>query len=101
MYFVPQLQTQTPHHHVQLNIFDERGHIPANLSGTRLRFDLINDYYEKRSIALTTNLPLAEWNRIFGDERLLIAMMDRLVHHGLIIKHTGESYRLKNSLMKL
>ncbi|MDY2867957.1 MAG: ATP-binding protein [Mesosutterella sp.] len=43
---------------------------------------------------------MQEWNRIFSDERLLIAMIDRLVHHGYLIKHTGESYRLTHSLMR-
>lgn len=83
-----------------LLILDEWGYLPTNVTGTRLLFDVINDCYEKRSVILTTNLPLAEWNRIFGDERLLVAIMDRLTHHGHLIKHSGESYRLTHSLMR-
>ncbi len=62
-------------------------------------FDVISDCYEKRSVIFTTNLLLPEWNRIFGDERLLSAMLDRLMHHGIVIRHMGESYRLKESPM--
>ena len=83
-----------------LLIIDEWGYLPTNVDGTRLLFDLIANCYEKRSVILTTNLPIQEWNRIFSDERLLIAMIDRLVHHGYLIKHTGESYRLTHSLMR-
>ena len=85
---------------VDLLIIDEWGYLPTNVDGTRLLFELIADCYERRSVILTTNLPIQEWNRIFGDERLLIAMIDRLVHHGYLIKHTGESYRLTHSLMR-
>ena len=76
------------------------GDLPTNVTGTRLPFDVIADCYERRSLILTTNLPLPEWNKIFSDERLLMAMIDRLAHHGYLVKHTGESYRLTHSLMK-
>lgn len=84
---------------LDLLILDEWGYIPVHTNGTRLLFDVISDCYEKRSVILTTNLPLPEWNRIFGDERLLSAMVDRLMHHGIVIRHMGESYRLKESPM--
>ena len=83
-----------------LLILDEWGYVPVHLNGTRLLFDVIADCYEKRSVILTTNLPVQEWNKTFNDERLILAMIDRLAHHGLIIKHTGESYRLKHALMR-
>ena len=31
---------------------------------------------------------------------LLVAMIDRLAHHGYLVKHTGASYRLAHSLMR-
>lgn len=83
-----------------LLIIDEWGYLPTNVNGTRLLFELISDSYEKRSVVITTNLPMAEWKRIFCDERLLFAIMDRLIHHGYLIKHTGDSYRLSHSLMR-
>lgn len=83
-----------------LLILDEWGYLPINETGTRLLFEVINDCYERRSVVITTNLPLGEWNRTFGDERLTAAMVDRLVHHGLLIRHQGESYRIRQSLMR-
>lgn len=80
-------------------ILDEWGYLPVHKDGMRLLFNVIADAYERRSVILTTNLPFDEWNRIFGDERLLHAMIDRLYHHGLVINHRGDSYRYKHSLM--
>lgn len=81
-------------------ILDEWGYVPIHVTGTRLLFNFISEEcYEKRSVVLTTNLPIAEWNRVFGDERLVVSLIDRLVHHGLIVKHEGQSYRLTHSLM--
>ena len=80
-------------------IIDEWGYLPITVTGTRLLFDIIADCYECRSVILTTNMPVAEWNKIFCDERLLMAIIDRIVHHGYLIRHTGDSYRLTHSLM--
>lgn len=82
-----------------LLIIDEWGYLPTTIIGTRLLFDVIADCYERRSLILTTNMPVAEWNKIFCDENLLMAIIDRIVHHGYLIKHTGGSYRLSHSLM--
>ena len=83
-----------------LLVIDEWGYLPTNVTGTRLLFELIADCYERRSLVLTTNMPIPEWNKIFSDERLLMAMIDRLAHHSYLVKHAGESYRLTHSLMK-
>lgn len=81
-------------------ILDEWGYIPFERVGTQLLFEAISDCYEKRSVIITTNLPFDEWNTIFYDQKLTTAILDRLVHHGLLILHEGQSYRLKNSKMQ-
>ena len=84
-----------------LLIIDEWGYLPTNVDGTRLLFEVIADCYEQRSIIVTTNLPFVEWNRIFSDERLLLAIMDpHRPPWGICSKHTDQSYRLRHSLMK-
>ena len=85
---------------LDLLVLDEWGYLPVSTNSTKLLYDILSDCYENRSIMLTTNLPLKEWNRIFSDERLINALLDRLVHHGLLIAHKGESYRRKNALMR-
>lgn len=83
-----------------LLILDEWGYIPFERVGTQLLFEAISDCYEKRSVLITTNLPFDEWNTIFYDQKLTAAILDRLIHHGLLLMHDGQSYRLQNSQMQ-
>ena len=84
---------------VDLIILDEWGYLPIHRDGMRLLFEVIADAYEKKSVIVTTNLPINEWNKSFGDDRLIHALTDRLYHHGIVVKHEGSSYRLQHSIM--
>lgn len=85
---------------VKLIILDEMGYVPFSKEGAELLFQLISDWYEKKSVILTSNLEFSQWNKVFVDPRLTAALVDRLIHHAHILSFTGESYRLKNSLSK-
>jgi len=85
---------------LDLLICDEWGYIPIDTQGTRLLFEVIAECYEKRSVIITTNIEFGKWNNIFYDEKITTAIIDRLVHHGHLLLFTGESYRLKNSMIK-
>lgn len=60
---------------------------------TALLFELISERYERRSLVITCNQPFQEWNQTFDDSRMAIAAVDRLVHHGVILELSAESYR--------
>lgn len=47
------------------------------------------------SILLTTNLRFADWNKVFKDETMTAALLDRLIHKGHILEFVGESYRFR------
>ncbi|WP_445669191.1 IS21-like element helper ATPase IstB [Margalitia sp. FSL K6-0131] len=81
-----------------LLILDELGYVPFQKEGSELLFHIIADCYEHKSVIVTSNLEFGQWNRVFGDNRLTSALVDRLVHHAHVIAFTGESYRLKNAL---
>jgi DNA replication protein DnaC len=83
---------------VELIILDEMGYIPFSKEGSELLFQLISDWYETKSLIITSNLEFSQWNRIFTDSRLTAALVDRLIHHAHILTFTGESYRLSNAL---
>lgn len=86
---------------VQLIILDEMGYVPFNKNGSELLFQLISDWYETKSVIITSNLEFSSWNKVFIDPRLTSALVDRLIHHAHILTFTGESYRLKNALSKI
>ena len=47
-----------------------------------------------------SNLEFGRWGDVFGDGDMAAAVIDRIVHHGRIIRFHGESYRNTHSLMK-
>lgn len=81
---------------IDLLIIDELGFIPFERSGGELLFNLLAERYERRATIITTNLPFAEWVKVFaGDEKLTTALLDRLAHHAIILTTKGKSYRMR------
>lgn len=80
-----------------LLICDEWGYIPISLRGAELLFQVIADFYERKSLIITTNLEFGKWISIFMDKKLTSAIIDRIIHHCHILHFTGSSYRIKNS----
>ena len=83
-----------------LVIIDELGHLPIDIDGARLLFQAGADCYETRSVISASNLESGGWGDVFGDGDMAAAVIDRIVHHGGIIRFHGESYRNRHSLMK-
>lgn len=62
---------------------------------TSVLFELIAARYERRSLLITANQPFGEWGRIFPDQAMTLAAIDRLIHHATIMEMNVESYRRK------
>jgi DNA replication protein DnaC len=58
-------------------------------------FELISARYERRSLLITANQPFGEWGRIFPDQAMTLAAIDRLGHHATIFELNVDSYRRK------
>jgi len=78
-----------------LLIVDEIGYLPVTPGGGNLFFQLVNARYEKGAMILTSNRGFAEWGEIFGDSVVATALLDRLLHHAVVIQIEGSSYRLR------
>jgi len=78
-----------------LLIVDEIGYLPITTGGANLFFQLVNARYEKGAMILTSNRGFAEWGEVFGDPVVATALLDRLLHHAVVIQIEGASYRLR------
>ena len=78
-----------------LLIIDEIGYLPITAGGANLFFQLINSRYERGALILTSNRGFSEWGEIFGDVVVASALLDRLLHHAIVVQIEGQSYRLR------
>jgi DNA replication protein DnaC len=66
-------------------ILDDIGYVQHDRDEMEVLFTLLAERYERRSVALSTNLVFSEWERIFKDPLTTLAAIDRLVHHAAIL----------------
>ena len=59
--------------------------------------DLLMSRYEKASTIITSNRPFDDWARLLGDVVVVTPLLDRLMHHGHLLKFDGKSWRLKEA----
>ena len=78
-----------------LLIVDEIGYLPVIQGGRNLFFQLVNARYERGAMILTSNRGFAEWGEVFGDPVVATALLDRLLHHAVVVQIEGSSYRLR------
>jgi DNA replication protein DnaC len=78
-----------------LLIVDEIGYLPVVAGGGNLFFQLVNARYERGAMILTSNRGFAEWGEVFGDPVVATALLDRLLHHAVVVQIEGASYRLR------
>ncbi len=81
-----------------LLILDDLAYVAKDQAETSVLFELISARYERRSILITANQPFGEWGKIFPDQAMTLAAIDRLVHHSTILEMNVESYRRREAL---
>ncbi|MBI5197070.1 MAG: ATP-binding protein [Nitrospirae bacterium] len=84
-----------------LLIVDELGYVPLTQEGAQLLFGILAQRYERASVIITTNLEFSEWIKLFTDEKLTAALLDRLTHRCQVFLMNGESYRFKSSQKRM
>lgn len=82
---------QTP----ELLVCDELGYLPLGALGSNLLFQVFSKRHKQGSTIVTTNLPFAEWGKVFDSTTIAAAIADRLVFNSEVIILGGPSYRRK------
>ena len=81
-----------------LIILDDIAYVSKDQAETSVLFELIAARYERRSMLITANQPFGEWGKIFPNQSMTLAAIDRLVHHATILEMNVESYRRREAL---
>jgi len=80
-----------------LVIIDELGFAPLDLTGTQLLFRFVAAAYERRSLGIASHWPFDAWGRFLPEHTTAASMLDRLLHHAVVIVTEGESYRMREA----
>ena len=80
---------------IDILVLDDFAMAPLKDGERRDFLELCDDRYRRRSMILTSQLPLAHWHERIGDPTLADSILDRLVHNAYRIELNGESMRKK------
>ena len=73
--------------------------LPVN-AGDELA-DVLMGRYEKSSVIITSNRSVDDWGKLLGDVVVVAPLLDRIMHHGHLLKFEGKSWRLKEASERL
>lgn len=80
---------------VPLLIIDDFGMRKLPLTAAEDLLEIVMRRYERASTLLTSNRPVEDWGKLLGDTAAMSAMLDRLLHHGHVLKCGPRSWRVK------
>ena len=82
---------------VPLLIIDDLGMRKLPLTAAEDLLEVIMRRYERASTLLTSNRPVEDWGKLLGDVAAVTAMLDRILHHGHVLKCGPRSWRTKTA----
>jgi len=80
---------------VPLLIIDDFGMRKLPLTAAEDLLEIIMRRYERTSTLLTSNRPVEDWGKLLGDVAAVTAMLDRILHHGHVLKCAPRNWRTK------
>jgi len=83
---------------VPLLILDDLGMRKLPQTAAEELLEIIMRRYERASTLVTSNRPVEDWGKLLGDSAAVTAMLDRLLHHGHVLKCGPRSWRTKTDL---
>ena len=81
-----------------LLIIDDLGMRKLPLTAAEDLLEIVMRRYERASTVVTSNRPVDDWGKLLGDAAAVSAMLDRLLHHGHLLKCGPRSWRTKAEL---
>jgi DNA replication protein DnaC len=82
---------------VPLLIIDDFGMRKLPLTAAEDLLEIVMRRYERVSTLLTSNRPVDDWGKVLGDTAAVSSMLDRLLHHGQLLKCGPRSWRTKTA----
>src|SRR6202521_426794 len=82
---------------VPLLVIDDFGMRKLPHTAAEDLLEIIMRRYERVSTLLTSNRPVEDWGKLLGDVAAVSAMLDRLLHHGHVLKCGPRSWRTKTA----
>jgi DNA replication protein DnaC len=81
-----------------LVVVDEVGYTPIGREECHLFYRFVAARYEKGSTVVTSNKAFSDWAELFHDQVIVTAILDRLLHHSIVVNIKGHSYRLRSKV---
>jgi DNA replication protein DnaC len=80
---------------IDVLVLDDFAMAPLKDSERRDFLEICDDRYQRRSMILTSQMPVAHWHEQIGDPTIADSILDRLIHSAYRIELRGESMRKK------
>jgi DNA replication protein DnaC len=82
---------------VDLLIIDDLGMRKLPHTAAEDLLELVMRRYEKASTIITSNRPVEDWGKLLGDNAAVSALLDRMLHHGHVLKCGPRSWRMRKT----
>jgi DNA replication protein DnaC len=83
-----------------LVLIDEIGFAPLDDTGAQLLFRFVAAAYERRSLGIASHWPFDQWGRFLPEHTTAVSLLDRLLHHAVVVVTEGESFRMRQARAK-
>jgi DNA replication protein DnaC len=78
-------------------LVDELGFAPLDDAGAQLLFRFVAAAYERRALGIASHWPFDQWGRFLPEHTTAVSLLDRLLHHSIVVVTEGESFRMRES----
>ena len=80
-----------------LVLVDELGFAPLDAVGSQLLFRFVAGACERRSLGVGSHRPFDQWGSFLPEHTNAVSLLDRLLHHAVVVVTDGESFRMKEA----